>query len=202
MALNGVQVAAAAYIGGFTGDNIVQAVQLAYALSEWDPAKSGNDHYGLWQIKKSAHPNLFTQYQWNNPADNARMANVLFQSAGGLLHPEGSWSAWSGAYDQAKYNAAKPGAQRDYDELKKELKARKSPESILGASRTDGSKSAEGGVGAQVVNAVTNPLSPLFQANLWMRVGQVALGLILIAVGVAKMTNAVPIATRIAKAVA
>lgn len=201
MALNGVQVAAAAYIGGFTGNNIVQAVQLSYALSGWDPSKVSNDHFGLWQIKKSAHPSLFAQYQWNNPADNARMANVLFQSSGGLLHPEGSWSAWSGAYDQAKYDAAKAGAQRDYDELKKELKAGKSPEQILGASRSDGAKSPEGGIGGQVVNAVTNPLGALFQANIWIRVGEVALGLILIAVGVAKLTNAVPAATKIAKVV-
>jgi hypothetical protein len=61
------------------------------------------------------------------------------------------------------------------------------------------------GVSQGVVNAAgtaltsLNPLAGLFQANLWIRVGQVALGLILIAVGVAKMTNAVPAATKIAR---
>jgi hypothetical protein len=43
-----------------------------------------------------------------------------------------------------------------------------------------------------------NPLAGLFQANIWIRVGEVALGLILIAVGIARLTNAVPIATKIA----
>lgn len=46
-----------------------------------------------------------------------------------------------------------------------------------------------------------NPLGPLFQAHIWIRVGEVAVGLILIAVGVAKLTNAVPIATKIARTI-
>lgn len=45
-------------------------------------------------------------------------------------------------------------------------------------------------------------LGPLFQANLWERVGEVVLGLVLIAIGVARLTHAVPIATKIAGAVA
>lgn len=50
-----------------------------------------------------------------------------------------------------------------------------------------------------VASSVTNDLlKPLFQAHIWLRVGEVALGLILIAVGVARMTNAVPLATKIA----
>jgi hypothetical protein len=38
----------------------------------------------------------------------------------------------------------------------------------------------------------------LGSANLWVRVGEVVLGLMLIAVGVAKLTHAVPVATKIA----
>ena len=41
----------------------------------------------------------------------------------------------------------------------------------------------------------------LGQANTWIRVGEVILGLVLISVGVAKLTNAVPVATQIAKVV-
>ncbi len=57
-----------------------------------------------------------------------------------------------------------------------------------------------GDVAAGVSGAlgIKDPLAPLFQNNIWLRVGQVALGLILIAVGVAKLTNTVPIATKIA----
>lgn len=43
--------------------------------------------------------------------------------------------------------------------------------------------------------------SDLSQASTWIRVGQVLAGLILIAVGVARITHAVPIATKVAKAV-
>lgn len=199
--LNGVQVAAAAYIGGFTGNNIVQAIQLAYAVSKWDSGAASNDHYGLWQVKKSAHPDLFTKYSWSNPADNGRMANVVFQKDAGLLHPEGGWGGWKGAYDVTTYNNAAPGAKRDYAELKKQLGAGKSPENILGASRTDGSKSPEGSIGGKAVAgvSVTGFLSALTNAATWLRVAEVGLGIILLAVGVAKLTNAVPVATKIAK---
>lgn len=46
-----------------------------------------------------------------------------------------------------------------------------------------------------------NPLAGLFQANIWERVALVGLGIILIAVGVAQLTHAVPVATKIATAV-
>ena len=41
----------------------------------------------------------------------------------------------------------------------------------------------------------------LTSKNFWLRVGEVVLGLILIAVGVAKLTHAIPIATKVAKTV-
>jgi hypothetical protein len=41
-------------------------------------------------------------------------------------------------------------------------------------------------------------LSTLTNSNTWLRVAEVILGLVLIAVGLAKLTNAVPVATRIA----
>lgn len=46
-----------------------------------------------------------------------------------------------------------------------------------------------------------NPLAGLFQANIWERVALAGLGIILIAVGVAQLTKAVPLATKIATAV-
>lgn len=66
--------------------------------------------------------------------------------------------------------------------------------------------------GAQNTNyAPPNPLSGLAaigdffgrlgQASTWIRVAEVLLGVILLAVGVAELTNAVPVATKIAKAV-
>ena len=65
--------------------------------------------------------------------------------------------------------------------------------------------SAVGGAGQlaqaslSALPAVANPLAPLFQASIWVRVLEVVLGLVLIAVGVAKLTSAVPVATKIAR---
>lgn len=53
-----------------------------------------------------------------------------------------------------------------------------------------------------LTGVVSDALKPLFQANIWIRVGQVVLGVLLITVGVARITNIAPIATKIAKAVA
>jgi hypothetical protein len=51
-------------------------------------------------------------------------------------------------------------------------------------------------------SAVNDALKPLFQASIWLRVAEVALGVVLIAIGLAKITHAVPAATRIAGALA
>lgn len=42
-------------------------------------------------------------------------------------------------------------------------------------------------------------LSRLTSPNLWLRVAEIALGLVLIAVGIAKLTDAIPLATKAAK---
>jgi hypothetical protein len=47
-----------------------------------------------------------------------------------------------------------------------------------------------------------NPLGGLFQSNLWLRVAEVVIGVLLLGVGIAKLTNAVPIATKLAKTLA
>lgn len=49
--------------------------------------------------------------------------------------------------------------------------------------------------------AIGDFFSRLSQANTWLRIGEGLLGIILIAVGLAKMTHAVPAATKIARAV-
>lgn len=46
-----------------------------------------------------------------------------------------------------------------------------------------------------------NPLAGLFQANIWLRVAEVGIGILLLAVGLAKLTDAVPAATKIASTV-
>lgn len=70
------------------------------------------------------------------------------------------------------------------------------------ASKTWGDLKDEVNSAKGLANAAVNSLNPLgglFQANIWLRVAEVGLGIILLAVGVAKLTNAIPIATKIAK---
>lgn len=50
--------------------------------------------------------------------------------------------------------------------------------------------------------AIGDFFARLTEANTWLRIGEGVLGIILIAVGVARLTHAVPIATHIAGAVA
>lgn len=68
-----------------------------------------------------------------------------------------------------------------------------------GSAYTAGPKAAAGAA----VDAVKslNPLAGLFQAHIWLRVAEVGIGVLLVAVGVAKLTNAIPIATKVAGAV-
>jgi hypothetical protein len=61
---------------------------------------------------------------------------------------------------------------------------------------------AANAVATQATGTLTDFLSRLSRGSTWIRVAEVALGLVLIAVGVAKMTSAVPAATKLAKAVA
>lgn len=67
--------------------------------------------------------------------------------------------------------------------------------------------SAIGGTASAIGNAtgltaIGDFFSRLTQANTWLRAGEVVLGLVLIAVGIARITNAVPLATKIAGAAA
>lgn len=84
------------------------------------------------------------------------------------------------------------------------------PAAIAGAASAGVTGAANA---AAAIPAAVSSLSPLTglaaigdffqrltQASLWERVGEVVLGLILIAVGVAHLTHAVPLATKVAKA--
>jgi hypothetical protein len=55
--------------------------------------------------------------------------------------------------------------------------------------------------GGAAVVSVSDFLGRLTQASTWLRIGEGILGIVLIAVGVARMTNAVSVATKIAGAV-
>jgi hypothetical protein len=89
--------------------------------------------------------------------------------------------------------------------------SRKAAESAIGSTTTSGVGEGSGsGVASGNVNipaplgglaAIGDFFQRLTQAHTWERIGEVVLGLILIAVGVAKITNAIPVATKIASVI-
>jgi hypothetical protein len=70
------------------------------------------------------------------------------------------------------------------------------------AAGTGGAAAAPGALAQSAVVTAAQEAGAIFSvfqsSALWMRAGQVILGLLLISVGIAKMTGAVPIATKIA----
>lgn len=78
-------------------------------------------------------------------------------------------------------------------------------EAKLGTNLAAGVGGGSAAVGALATSAATTAgqlggiFSVLQSGSLWIRVGEVLLGLILLAVGVAELTHAVPIATKVAR---
>lgn len=101
--------------------------------------------------------------------------------------------------------ATKALAQASADKYNKQPTSQKNVGSQTGAANAPSGISGPtpgftGGI-ANPLNDLNSFFSNLSNANTWLRVGEVVLGIVLIAVGLARMTNAVPIATSIAKAV-
>jgi hypothetical protein len=91
--------AAAAAQAGFAGADLVLAVAVAGAESNWRPDATnqntnGSTDYGLFQIN-SVHAVILASGDWRDPYDNARFAKRIHDEAGG-------WTPWvtfnTGAY--------------------------------------------------------------------------------------------------------
>lgn len=95
--LSGPQLTQLAIQAGFPQSeaNTAAAVALAESAGRTDAVSPTHD-YGVMQINMSAHPELFRQYAWNDPAQNMKMAFVVWTQAGG------SWSPWS-TYKSGRY---------------------------------------------------------------------------------------------------
>lgn len=83
-------------VGGGIWDPIIMTA-IAGAESGWNTtAKSPTDDWGLFQINKYYHQELFREYTWYNPLDNTRMAFAVWKSQ----HYR-AWTTYtSGAYEQ------------------------------------------------------------------------------------------------------
>ena len=83
------------YIGCGANPTIMTAICRAESGAN-TLAVSPTHDYGLWQINYAAHSALFSRYGWRQPADNAKMAGIVFCS-----QHYGAWVTYNtGAYIQ------------------------------------------------------------------------------------------------------
>lgn len=174
--ISDAQIAQAAENGGFTNHTFkVRAVAIALAESggntdAFNPAhKSGT--YGLWQISKSDHPDLWND-SWRDPNVNATMAF-------GVLRKQG-WSAWS-VYTSQRYRVFLNRARKAVGDepTGPDLPDIPNPLDDFGPL-------------IDAAKALSDP-------NTWKRVGLAVVGGILIIVALVRITGVRKAATRIAK---
>jgi hypothetical protein len=186
--LTPLQVAAAAYAGGFRGVQVEQAVQVAHSESSWNTDASNSCCYGLWQINLQAHPQ-YKNRNWQNPIDNAKMAHSIYSGAGGWCTTgtpgHETCNPWQ-SFGNSSYQSAHGQAVIAAAQLQQELGAGKTPEEIVGATGTPGLS----GGGLNVAPAVSNSFSGitaffshLADVNFWKRIGIGVLGAALILAG-------------------
>jgi len=132
-------------------------------------------------LANDTHAGKLSEYQFfqSTDANAIKFYSALVTGHGPLYGPYGSLA--DAQAQAAKTKPESPGA------FTTDLLA---PPSALQIPGLDSIGNAVEGV-AGFVGALTDP-------HTWVRIAEVVLGLVLIAVGIAKLTNAVPIATRIA----
>lgn len=168
--LSGPQLTQLALQAGFPPADAQTAAAVALAESSGNPnALNPSGASGLWQILRSAHKELFQQYVWNDPAQNAKMAFIVWQQAGNSFRP---WTTYtSGRY---KLFMTQTGSANSSGVL-------------TGATIGD----AIGGSAAPATDAstVTDFISEASDPEFWLRVGMFMGGVVLALIGLHGLLN-------------
>lgn len=204
--LNPLHVAAAAKAGGFPDSQLGIATAVAFAESSWNAsAFNGSCCYGLWQINKSAHPDLWAKFgagdKWKIPSNNARMAFEIWRRAGQKWGASGGGGNPWAAYGNSRYRSALGPANAAVSSLKSKLAAAgQSLADLLNLDAGGFAASLRRIIGSVVPGAATamDALSEASQAwqqlhkmleflsdkHNWQRVGTIGLGgtLVIIAI--------------------
>jgi hypothetical protein len=225
--LTPLQVAAAAYAGGFRGDQIQQAVQVAYAESSWNTEAGPNttcNCRGLWQINLDAHnmAALIPNFNPTDPVDNALAAKKIYNGAGGWCTKgkPPNCSPWQG-YGNANYTKAYGQAHMALAQLRQRFQGHKESDvvkEILAGVTSKTGLSAGLQVPSEITDAAQTAVNiipgvkeiggffaALVDPNTWLRVAEVGIGVLLVVVGLSKLLptsallNSTPVGT-IAKA--
>lgn len=179
------QMISYARAAGWTGNDAIIAGAVGMAES------SGNTHainyipcVGVWQVNVKAHPQYTIEAMYD-PAQNAKAAYAIWQSQG--------WAAWS-TYTSGAYKKYLPAAQNA---------AGASGGNATGATAGIGALNPIN-VGTQLGSAYKNingVLSAIQQPGFWKRLLLIIVGVILIFIGLIKM-SATPKNIRIAEKIA
>lgn len=190
--LSPLQVAAAAYAGGFTTDaQLTEAVQVAYSESLWDTAAANACCNGLWQINKGAHSALFNSGNWQNPIDNAKMAHSIYAASGGWCTSgtpgTETCNPWQ-SFGNAKYLSVHAQAVMAVAQLHTEMAAGKTPEQIVGqpstGNATPNSPTPVTPIGSSTFDGIVSFFKNLVNPAFWKRTGLGLLGVVVILVGI------------------
>jgi len=135
------------------------------------------------------------------------MANDWFYNSNdGSIIEEPSWLSWgqttvANFFGQDWHGPfpSKQAAISYYTSNSAKNPGWKAPTGVAGNLVNEGANAAGAASALTGINAIGDAFQRLTQASFWERAGQVVLGLILIAMGVAHITHAVPIATKIAR---
>lgn len=210
-ALSPLQVAAAAYLGGFRGNEIEQAVQVAYAESSWDTNAQNPCCKGLWQINLKAHPEAVNG-DWKDPVHNAYNAHNIYVAAGNSWcrtgHPP-NCNPWAG-YGTTAYNKAYGQAHAALAQLRAMMQGKDEKAvaaGILKGLTKDTSPGTPDAI-AGALDAVQNNFIPgvmeigqffnaLSKPATWLRVAEAILGIGLLGLGIAAITKGTPIGSAI-----
>jgi hypothetical protein len=193
------EVIALAYTAGWRGNDVVTATAVARAESGYRTDAEGpklcgkGGARGLWQINICVHncPN------YNDANANAACAHKIFQSQG--------WKAWE-AYTNGRYKAFLSSATKAYANIQSDAKKEgktldQKMSEISGKAGVPGDIVADAAGAASTIIPGVKEIGEFFnaltQGNTWIRVGEGALGLLLLVVGVAAITRGTPIGSAI-----
>lgn len=176
--LTRAQIADAARAGGFPESAIPVAVAVALAESGGrTDAVSPTGDYGLFQINKNAHGDLFGKYDWKDANQNAKMAYSVYSASG-------NWNPWSvyksGSYRKF-YSPTAPAAGPKVTVSGVDIPTSQPNVTVSGVD-ISGTQTTTGAQGM-----VNNPLSALGFVGttaFWQRFGIGAIGAFLIIVGI------------------
>lgn len=169
-------IARAALAGGWPRDKAATAVAVALAESGGDATAvndknaNGTTDYGLWQIN-SIHKGDLAGGDWRDPTANARMAYAVYRRAGNSFSP---WYAWR----DLKHLPFMARATKAVTEAEAGGIGGMVPDESAGNSPLI-PDSIE-----QLSDTATAALSVLRDRDFWIRVGMMALGALILIVGI------------------